>query len=71
MAYKHAPTTKEMQEMRQLIPDKIPFTPLQTVSLLLGGSGGTGQRLRPSFPRTMASVASLTLGAARTACCRF
>ena len=37
MAYKHAPTTKEMQEMRQLIPDKIPFTPLQTVSLLLGG----------------------------------
>lgn len=36
MAYKHAPTYKELQEMRQLIPDKIPFTPLQIASLILG-----------------------------------
>lgn len=36
MAYKHAPTYKELQELRQLIPDKIPFTPLQIVSLILG-----------------------------------
>ena len=37
MAYKHAPTYHELQEMKQLIPDKIPFTPLQIASLVLGG----------------------------------
>ena len=37
MAYKHAPTYKELQEMQKLIPDKIPFTPLQIGTLILGG----------------------------------
>lgn len=37
MAYKHAPTYNELQEMRRLIPGKLPFTPLQIASLVLGG----------------------------------
>ena len=37
MAYKHAPTYKELQELQKLIPARLPFTPGQIVCVALGG----------------------------------
>ena len=35
--YKHSPTDKEIKEMYGVLPDKIPFTPLQIALVVAGG----------------------------------